>query len=811
MSDERLFFINGNWYTYKQAHNLFGCTKRRPQMVTLYTSSLSPVVVIRDVDDSTFYYRDNHKWVSDISYLNLYKSLGKCGLYKGETQVNNECYSSSYYNTAISIVKFNSVITDLQTLYNSEGITQYKCAVIQKDANGNSLLDRNGNPLVWYDKNTKKYWVGLFGIKRWQTLKPLLSRMYNSYTNIGSLVYELSNENSIYTDNTRLTYESFYANDSYGIIRSTSKVYNYNNPVQIITCYYDSYSNEFCIPNVTDIWVSEEDLFSLYGYVVFTEYADFYLCRKPLHLLKRIPPNTAILSFTNLTHPELSIVLPLPITAAIGSSIQLPSMSDSYYDLTGLKWVPAEWDIGGFNSLYTLTRDTSADLLLNLATVSLSFINSRDAILVELPDNLLVQSGTTVTLPVLNGNYSDSDGLIWQPYSWTIGEFGDSLIIYDDTVADIEWLPVYIELSFSNTDHSDLDVQLPESITVQAGSLVTLPEVSGIYIDSNNIKWSPVRWSIGQFNSTVQLSSITVANLVLESISTYNVVNEDLGEVIHSCEIAIELAPIEASLQKDHLIQYSSISPVLLEDHAIEYAPIIASIQDSSKIVISSSESIPPADIILYNTETGEIYSSIFNKSFVTFIASYFTINEPDTDLVIRDTSYLTINNPSTDIYTSGTSSFTTNDILDTILVNEVSYEDIVLYLPCGLWQTYYYQEQILSSFSGTIDNGTLYTLYTDTACTVPATYDSSKTYEIGHFTDGEWIPENIQSVSNMPSQPYASSPLTYAKIIINDNGEAKLWFITNYTYSGQSTKLDYQYDSNATYTPFYFRVYSSN
>ena len=72
------------------------------------------------------------------------------------------------------------------------------------------------------------------------------------------------------------------------------------------------------------------------------------------------------------------------------------------------------------------------------------------------------------------------------------------------------------------------------------------------------------------------------------------------------------------------------------------------------------------------------------------------------------------------------------------------------------------------------------------------------------------WVPLGIQSASDMPNSLYAASPLTYAKVIVNDNGAAKLWFVTNYNYSGQSTKLDYGSDSSATYTSFYFRVYSN-
>lgn len=111
-------------------------------------------------------------------------------------------------------------------------------------------------------------------------------------------------------------------------------------------------------------------------------------------------------------------------------------------------------------------------------------------------------------------------------------------------------------------------------------------------------------------------------------------------------------------------------------------------------------------------------------------------------------------------------------------------YEEILMYLPGGETNKYYYQGGITSSFSGNPGSSYLKTLYSDSELSIPATFDSTKRYEYGWYNnDGVWVVSSVQSVSDMPVSTVSSNG-TAACIIYNDSGMAKLWFVSNYTSS---------------------------
>ena len=61
--------------------------------------------------------------------------------------------------------------TNTECLY-AKGMTKYLCPFVLIDDDGNSLLDDNGKPLVWYDPKNEQYWNGLYNINSWQKEKP---------------------------------------------------------------------------------------------------------------------------------------------------------------------------------------------------------------------------------------------------------------------------------------------------------------------------------------------------------------------------------------------------------------------------------------------------------------------------------------------------------------------------------------------------------------------------------------------------------------------------------------------------------------
>ena len=124
-------------------------------------------------------------------------------------------------------------------------------------------------------------------------------------------------------------------------------------------------------------------------------------------------------------------------------------------------------------------------------------------------------------------------------------------------------------------------------------------------------------------------------------------------------------------------------------------------------------------------------------------------------------------------------------------------YEEILMYLPGGETNKYYYQGGVTSSYSGNPGSSYLKTLYSDSELSIPATFDSTKRYEYGWYNnDGVWVVSSVQSVSDMPVSKVSSNG-TIACIIYNDSGMAKLWFVSNYTssssyvtYSGSPVKI---------------------
>lgn len=64
----------------------------------------------------------------------------------------------------------NSGFASLDALYKSDGITEYKCDIVEEDLYGNPLVDLEDNYIAWYDSKANKYWNGY--IKLWQDEVP---------------------------------------------------------------------------------------------------------------------------------------------------------------------------------------------------------------------------------------------------------------------------------------------------------------------------------------------------------------------------------------------------------------------------------------------------------------------------------------------------------------------------------------------------------------------------------------------------------------------------------------------------------------
>lgn len=268
----KLYFINGNWITYEEAHNL-GYSLYPQHLVDFYTANNIKVSVKQDSSDNTYYDSTSNIWVTDFADLGLYKKMSSLNYYRGETLSTYSCYLSSIYDSSSTYVLYDSSIISLNDAYEHYGITSYKC--------DNVIVYGNNIPVVWYDSITNKFFDDRDDYHRWVTdLDGVKVTSYNSSTNFSKDIYESDDRDDFYIDGEFISRDNFYANSSNGIIREYTFTF-YNDT--IFSTYYDSYSNKYCIPNITQIWVSKQDLLNL-GYTFVDGTADLWLCQDKLHL-----------------------------------------------------------------------------------------------------------------------------------------------------------------------------------------------------------------------------------------------------------------------------------------------------------------------------------------------------------------------------------------------------------------------------------------------------------------------------------------------------------------------------------------------
>ena len=75
-------------------------------------------------------------------------------------------------------------------------------------------------------------------------------------------------------------------------------------------------------------------------------------------------------------------------------------------------------------------------------------------------------------------------------------------------------------VSYANTQLPDVQIELPESETVEDGQSVLLPTMTGEY-ESGGKTWSPTAWDIGAFGDSYTPSADIVAHLIFEEVETY--------------------------------------------------------------------------------------------------------------------------------------------------------------------------------------------------------------------------------------------------------------------------------------------------
>ena len=144
--------------------------------------------------------------------------------------------------------------------------------------------------------------------------------------------------------------------------------------------------------------------------------------------------------FTNEDHPEFDVSFPTSLYVQTGKRINLPMVSGSFTDDNYI-WTPSAWSIGAFNESVLVEENTTANLLWSSENrrAEISFVNSEyPQFYVEMPETMFVLKGTAIELPTVSGSFDDGE-FEYTPASWSIGNFGESVVVNDDTVVELVW------------------------------------------------------------------------------------------------------------------------------------------------------------------------------------------------------------------------------------------------------------------------------------------------------------------------------------------------------------------------------------
>ena len=211
-------------------------------------------------------------WIPSIIDENIYEKYDLISLYRSDLSIGSlplykqiaTSVDGFIYNDS-SIKYFSDLdhgFISLDYLYHTSGITTYPCITVYEDDFGNSLLDEDGSQLVWLDSTSNLYWNGVNNYNVWQSNKPI---RYNEYV-YDSLslekipAYDNFTDRLLYVNGFQFDYSDFYSNSKNGVIRDTKLVFKPGNTLTLENCYYDSYIDKYCIPEITSYWTDKHQI-----------------------------------------------------------------------------------------------------------------------------------------------------------------------------------------------------------------------------------------------------------------------------------------------------------------------------------------------------------------------------------------------------------------------------------------------------------------------------------------------------------------------------------------------------------------------
>ena len=347
-------------------------------------------------------------------------------------------------------------------------------------------------------------------------------------------------------------------------------------------------------------------------------------------------------------------------------------------------------------------------------------------------------------------------------------------------------------LQFSNSEHPFLDIPMPPNETGHLGTVITLPTVTGEYTEEGMV-YTPVAWNIGAFGDSYTLNNDVTAILQLSSrvalptvtTSRLRISNDSYVHTLASGSEAYVYEYVDGSyrgvLYDDvtkkqciygwwnlnsgtyeryyygvSAVRYSGSSNSLgakneTADTISVYYILYAECSDPTAIVVTVTNS----QEALYNsfkyTKDGTTYYYVLDGvqsqwtddlSSIGYseeqpgpalptVYSYSGATQTESSIAPEASIDTGLTYDSGNLYLGETNDGQGNSTRYGWKAEEgPEYEEILMYLPGGETNKYYYQGGVTSSFSGNPGSGYLKTLYSDSELSIPATFDLTKRYE---------------------------------------------------------------------------------
>ena len=272
-------------------------------------------------------------------------------------------------------------------------------------------------------------------------------------------------------------------------------------------------------------------------------------------------------------------------------------------------------------------------------TLSFTYDDSQYAFNVDLPEDIEVTPGTVISLPEVTGEYTDENShIIYTPYKWSIGDFSSTYSIQDDTTATLLFNKVNVTLSFSS-DYP-VEISLPDVVTVESGNSVTLPQVTGEYIDeSTGITYVPLKWDIGAFNTSYTLyRNITASLICNESVITVGIVFDNSHGTLSEGSSASRAFKLASAPTSNVIVNVNTdrSDRLNISPQTLEFTP--TNWNSHQYITFTATDnSVIDGDIIA-NILVSSVSSDI-NYNGLSYNSLSFTVEDNDTAGIVFDSS----------------------------------------------------------------------------------------------------------------------------------------------------------------------------